>query len=59
MKQNTNESMTENTQSLPIENYYNVGDKIPDQINQAFALSGMLVAAATGGGLSSLLKMLF
>ena len=51
--------MTENTQSLPIENYYNVGDKIPDQINQAFALSGMLVAAATGGGLSSLLKMLF
>lgn len=59
LKQDKYESLTENTESLQIENYYNVGDKIPDEINQAFAISSMLVAATAGGGLSSVLKMLF
>jgi len=36
-----------------------VEDKLPQQLNQALFIGGMFVGASMGGGLSSLVKMLF
>lgn len=59
LKQNKPQSLTQPTQSLWIANYYNVGDKIPNEVSDIFAIISLVVGATSGGGLSNVLKMLF
>lgn len=42
-----------------IRNYYSVKDELPDQLNEAFIISSLLVGATATAGQTSLIKMLF
>ena len=44
---------------MEIHNYYTVNDQLPEQLNEAFLISSVLIGATAATGSASMIKMLF
>ena len=51
--------LTKESELMEIRNYYSVQDELPDQLNEAFIISSLLIGATATAGQTSFLKMLF